>query len=378
MRIAVVAGETSGDQLGAGLIKQLKDYYPDAKFYGIGGPLMQAQGFQCLYQMEQISMIGLEGVFTRLPGIIKIRRHLVNQFISDMPDVFIGIDVPDFNLGLEKKLTRHAITCIHYVSPTIWAWRGYRIKAIKKAIAHMLVLFPFEARLYEMHNVPVTFVGHPIADEVDGVADQSACRINYNLSNDCDVIALLPGSRTSEIQRHAGLFIKTAELLAQSYPDTKFIISAINRNAQNFINQLLEKGISNLNIQVSTKNVRQVISASDLVLAASGTVTLETALMGKPLVVAYKVSKISELMVRLFSSVSFYAMPNFLLEKPIIPEYVQQQANVENLSGALIRFLDDDELRNETINKFKEIKAKLKVDSNKISANVVRTYLDAG
>ena len=315
MRIAVVAGEASGDQLGAGLIKRLKGYYPDAVFYGIGGPLMQQQGFQRLHEMDEISMIGLEGVFTRLPGIIKIRRQLIDRFISDMPDVFIGIDVPDFNLGLEKKLTRHAITCIHYVSPTIWAWRSYRIKSIKKAVTHMLVLFPFEAKLYQMHDVPVTFVGHPIADEVDSVADQSTCRLSYNLRKDCELIALLPGSRTSEIQRHAGLFIQTAERLAKSYPDTEFIISAVNHKAEVFITQLLEQNSSSLRIQVITNNVRQVISASDLVLAASGTVTLETALMGKPMVVAYKVSKISELMVRLFSRVSFYAMPNFLLER---------------------------------------------------------------
>lgn len=378
MRIAVVAGEASGDQLGAGLIKRLKGYYPDAVFYGIGGPLMQQQGFQRLHEMDEISMIGLEGVFTRLPGIIKIRRQLIDRFISDMPDVFIGIDVPDFNLGLEKKLTRHAITCIHYVSPTIWAWRSYRIKSIKKAVTHMLVLFPFEAKLYQMHDVPVTFVGHPIADEVDSVADQSTCRLSYNLRKDCELIALLPGSRTSEIQRHAGLFIQTAERLAKSYPDTEFIISAVNHKAEVFITQLLEQNSSSLRIQVSTNNVRQVISASDLVLAASGTVTLETALMGKPMVVAYKVSKISELMVRLFSRVSFYAMPNFLLEEPIIPEFVQQQATSENLSRALIRYLKDDELRIKTINKFIEIKDKLKVNSNKLSANVVRTYLDAG
>ena len=191
MRIAVVAGEASGDQLGAGLIKQLKNVYTDIECYGVGGPLMQEQGFNSLYEMDDISMIGLEGVFTKLPEIIKIRRQLINRFSSDAPDVFIGIDVPDFNLGLEKKLTGKGITCIHYVSPTIWAWRGYRIKTIKKAIAHMLVLFPFETKIYQKHGVPVTFVGHPIADEVDSVADQPACRSRLKIPNDAEVIALL-------------------------------------------------------------------------------------------------------------------------------------------------------------------------------------------
>lgn len=377
MQIAVVAGEASGDQLGAGLVKQLKILYPDAQCYGIGGPLMKAQGFHSLYDMDDISMIGLEGVINRLPGIIKIRRQLIKRFIADMPDVFIGIDVPDFNLGLEKKLTERAITCIHYVSPTIWAWRGYRLKTIQKAVAHMLVLFPFEAGIYERHNIPVTFVGHPVADEVDRVADKSTCRKRFGLSGDCEVIALLPGSRTSEIHRHAGLFIQTAQRLADSTAGVKFIISAYDRKARDYINQLLDGNRQKPDIQVITQNVREVISASDIVLAASGTVTLETALMGKPLVVAYRVSIISELMVRLFSNVSFYAMPNFLLEKPIVPEFVQQQANPENLSAALTRYLHDDEFKNEITNKFKRIKTILKVDSNKIAAAVVRRYLEA-
>ena len=376
MRIAIVAGEASGDQLGAGLIKQLNLIYPNAHCYGIGGPLMREQDFKSLFEMDEISMIGLEGVFTKLPGIIKIRRQLLHQFINDKPDVFIGIDVPDFNLGLEKKLSAQAITCIHYVSPTIWAWRGYRIKTIKKAVAHMLVLFPFEARIYQDHNIPVTFVGHPIADEVDSVADQASCRDTLNINSGRQVIALLPGSRTSEIHRHADLFIQTAQQLAHSRPETEFIISAINSNAEKFINDLLTENAYDIKIRVIKQNVRQVISASDLVLAASGTVTLETALLGKPLVVAYKVSKISELMIRMFSNISTYAMPNFLLDEPIIPEFLQRQASVENLSNALIKYLDDDELRKDTTKKFKEIKDKLKVDSNKTSANVVRSYLD--
>ena len=375
MRIAVVAGEASGDQLGAGLINQLKREFPHAEYYGVGGPLMREQGFQSLYEMEDISMIGLEGVFTKLPRIIKIRRQLINRFRADKPDVFIGIDVPDFNLGLEKKLTQYAINCIHYVSPTIWAWRGYRIKTIKKAVAHMLVLFPFEAKIYQSHDVPVTFVGHPIADEVDDVADQSTCRTNLNIGLDCEVIALLPGSRSSEIERHAGLFIQTAQELSQLRPDLKFIISAVNQKAEDYITQLLKN--TDLNIHVVTKNVRQVISACDLVLAASGTVTLETALMGKPLVVAYKVSKISEMMVRAFSNVDSFAMPNFLLDKPLIPEFIQQDATKENLSTAMMRYLNDKNLRDETINKFKEIKNKLKVDSNIISASIVAKYLNS-
>ena len=377
MRIAVVAGEASGDQLGAGLISQLKSVFPNAEFYGIGGPLMCEQGFHSLYEMDDISMIGLEGVFTKLPEIIKIRRQLFNRFSSDLPDVFIGIDVPDFNLGLEKKLNRNGITCIHYVSPTIWAWRGYRIKTIKKAIAHMLVLFPFETKIYQQHGVPVTFVGHPIADEVDSVPDQSTCRNRLEIAQQGDVIALLPGSRTSEIHRHADLFISTAQILAQSRPDLKFIISAVNKNAEDYINQLLQDRHLLLDIQVVTKNVRDVISASDLVLAASGTVTLETALMGKPLVVAYKVSIISELMVRLFSNIDTFAMPNFLLDEPIIPEFIQQDATSENLSTALFKYLNNKVLRDETSSKFKDIKRQLKVDSNKTSANIVRSYLQA-
>lgn len=375
MLIALVAGEASGDQLGSGLIRQLKAYYPDARFYGIGGALMREQGLQSLFEMDEISMIGLEGVFTKLPRIVQIRQQLIERFKRDRPDVFIGIDVPDFNLGLEKKLTQHSLTCIHYVSPTIWAWRAYRIKTIKKAVAHMLVLFPFESRLYQDQGIPVTFVGHPIADEVDCVPDQATCRAGLKLKPGSNVIALLPGSRSSEIQRHAELFIQTASHLNKSRPQTEYIISAVNSEAEAFINELIGRNDNVAAIRVITRNVRQVISASDVVLAASGTVTLETALLGKPMVVAYKVSLISEWMVRLFSNVSYYAMPNFLLDKPMVPEFVQREATVENLSKALDNLLDNDQLRENISIKFNEIKEKLKVDSNKISAQVVRSYL---
>ena len=375
MRIALVAGETSGDQLGAGLISRLKDYYPDANFYGIGGPLMQQSGLNSLYQMEDISMIGLEGVFTKLPKIISIRRNLVRRFIYDKPDVFIGIDVPDFNLGLEEKLTKNSITCIHYVSPTIWAWRSNRIHKIKKAIAHMLVLFPFEKKIYDQHHIPATFVGHPIADEVDKVLDQKSCRENFQIDQDLKIIALLPGSRSSEIERHAELFLETATTVSKVHTSTQFIISAVNKSAQEHINELIRNKFSNLKVIVITGNAREVISASDLVLAASGTVTLETALMSKPFVMAYKVSKLSELMVKYFARVKYFAMPNFLLSKPEVPEFVQAEATAENLSNALSVYLNDESKCVDIVNKFNEIKLKLKVDANVIAADVIRSYL---
>ncbi len=375
MRIALVAGETSGDQLGAGLITELRSSYPDADYYGIGGPLMQQAGMQLLYNMEDISMIGLEGVFTKLPKILSIRKKILNQFINDKPDIFIGIDVPDFNLGLEKKLTAHSITCIHYVSPTIWAWRGHRVKHIKQAIAHMLVLFPFEKKLYDSHNIPATFVGHPIADEVDLVPDLATCREKHSLSDHSTLVALLPGSRDSEIQRHAQLFLDTARSLSKTNDDIEFVISAVNQKTEQYLSELIRTTFSDLNLKLVTGNVREVISASNLVLAASGTVTLETALMGKPLVMAYKVSKLSEWMVKYFAQVNHYAMPNFLLDEPEIPEFVQQNATVENLAQALQGYLSDSAKCDDIISKFNKIKQQLKVDANIIAAAVVRSYL---
>ncbi len=375
MRIALVAGETSGDQLGAGLIKKLRTSYPKAEFYGIGGPLMRQSGMNLLYEMENISMIGLEGVFTKLPKIISIRKKLIKQFVAEKPDIFVGIDVPDFNLGLEKKLTMNGITCVHYVSPTIWAWRSHRIDLIKQAVAHVLVLFPFEKEIYDQHNIPATFVGHPIADEVDKVADMQQCRSKYSLEQNATIIGLLPGSRDSEIHRHAQLFLQTAARLTQKNSDLIFIISAVNQKAQDYISQLPETKFPDLNLKIIMGEAREVISASNLILAASGTVTLETALMGKPLVMAYKVSKLSEMMVKYFAKVDHYAMPNFLLEQPEIPEFVQQSATVENLALSLESYLSDKEKRENIVNKFKEIKEQLKVDANAIAANVICSYL---
>ena len=377
MRIALVAGETSGDQLGAGLIDKLRVKYPNAEFYGIGGPLMQQSGMTVLYQMEDISMIGLEGVFTKLPKIISIRKKLLKQFIQEKPEIFIGIDVPDFNLGLEKKLTMNKITCVHYVSPTIWAWRSHRIDLIKKAVAHILVLFPFEKEIYDRHNIPATFVGHPIADEVDQVADMPGSRKKHSLAEDTMIVALLPGSRDSEIHRHTELFLQTANKLSQTNSDVMFVISAVNQKAREYISNLIESKFSSLNLKIITGEAREVISASDLVLAASGTVTLETALMGKPLVMAYKVSKLSEMMVKYFAKVDHYAMPNFLLEKPEIPEFVQQDATSENLAASLESYLSDRKKRENIVNKFKQIKDELQVDANSAAANVISSYLES-
>ena len=373
--IAIVAGETSGDQLGAGLTAQLKLDYPQARIFGIGGPKMQALGFESLYEMDDISMIGLEGVFTKLPKIIRIRRALINHFLETKPDVFIGIDVPDFNLGLEKKLTNSSINCIHYVSPTIWAWRSSRIKTIKQAVKHMLVLFPFEVEIYKKHEVPVTFVGHPIANELDLVADQQSCRETLGLNPSGLLVAMLPGSRQSEIQRHAHLFLETAQSISQRHTSAEFVISAVNQNAATYLENIVNKDFQDLNIRVISTNVRNLISASDLVLAASGTVTLETALMQKPLVMAYKVSWLSELMVKCFSKVEYYAMPNFLLDTPLVPEFVQDKATVENLAVALSNYIESEDDRTNISNEFKQLKELLSVNSNVIAANVVKTYL---
>ena len=376
VRIALVAGEASGDQLGAGLICRLRQDHPQAEFYGIGGPLMRQAGFNSLYDMEEISMIGLESVFTKLPGIIGIRRKLAQNLIGEEPDLFVGIDVPDFNLGLESKLASHSITCIHYVSPTIWAWRGFRIKTIKQAVAHMLVLFPFELDIYKSEGVPVTFVGHPVADEVDDVPDQLTCREGLGLKAHNSIIALLPGSRSSEISRHAGLFLETARQLQQQQPQINFVLSAVNQSAFDYLSSLVNNEFQDLNVKIILGQSRKMISASDLVLAASGTITLETALLEKPMVMAYKVSKLSEWMIKAFASVDHYAMPNFLLDTPLIPEFVQDQATATNLSRALLDYYTNPEKCRDLINKFKEVKDELKVNSNDRSAAVVNRFLE--
>ena len=334
-----MAGETSGDSLGAGLMRELKQRVPDISFEGIGGPQMQALGCRSLYPMERLSIIGFDAI-GKYPEILGMRNELAEHFISRPPDLFIGIDVPDFALGLEEKLKSAGIPTMHYVSPTVWAWRAYRIRKIRRAVDHMLTLFPFEARLYRRHHVPVTFVGHPLADQIAERYDMRAIRRKLHLPEKATVVALLPGSRMSELERHADLFVKTAMRLHQCRPGIRFVAPFVSSETQAYFERALYRhGAWFLPVTIVTNRSREAMAAADIVVLASGTATLEAALLRKPMVVTYRVSWLSYLLVRPFLHVDLYALPNILAGRRLVPELIQSRATPVNLAEAVEFYL---------------------------------------
>jgi lipid-A-disaccharide synthase len=341
IRIGIVAGEASGDLLGAGLIRALRKRMPGASFEGVGGAQMMALGCRSLFPMEQLSIIGLEAV-GKYPEINALRNKLAGHFLENPPDLFIGIDVPDFNLVLEEKLKSAGILTMHYVSPTVWAWRRYRIHRIKRAVDHMLTLFPFEASFYRRHHVPVTFVGHPLADQIEEKYDVGALRRQLHLPSKGKVIALLPGSRLSELKRHAGLFVKTALWLHKRHPDIHFVAPFVSAETRVVFERALYRHCAwFLPITIVANQSREAMAASDVVLLASGTATLEAALLKKPMVVTYKMSWFSYLLIRPFLHVSLYALPNILAGRQLVPEFMQREAVADNLGAAVEQYLLD-------------------------------------
>ncbi len=370
MNIALVAGETSGDMLGAGLIREILERVPDARFEGIAGPRMIAQGARTLYAMESISIMGLDGLFDSLRHILSIRRGLCDRFTSERPDVFVGIDVPDFNLGLELKLRRAGIPTIHYVSPTVWAWRRYRIHKIRRAVGHMMTLFPFEADFYRRHGVPVTFVGHPLADRVEALpADQARDRLA--LPGEGRVVALLPGSRRSEVALLAGPFVEAAQQLLASRDDLHFVVPCASAAIRDRLERLTTDSLPAARVTLVDGNAQLALRAADVALLASGTAALEAALTCTPMVVAYRVSATSYLMVRMFSTVKHYSMPNHLLDEPLVPEFIQADATSSKLAAAVAGFLDDDARRTRLVQSLAGIRGQLAVGADARAADIV-------
>jgi len=371
IRIGIVAGEVSGDYLGAGLMRSLKTRLPNIHFEGIGGPNMQAEGCHSLHDMERLSIIGFEGL-RKYPSILRIRRHLAAHFLSHSPDIFIGIDVPDFNLGLEQSLKSAGIPTVHYVSPTVWAWRGYRIHKIHKAVDHMLTLFPFEADYYRDHHVPVTFVGHPLADQIGEHVDPVALRKKLELPLDRKVIALLPGSRMNELVLHADLFTATAARLHHHNPDLHFVAPFVDNETRAVFEQALQRhDTKGLPLTLLNNHSREAMAAADIVLLASGTATLEAALLRKPMVVTYRLSLFSYFLIRMLSHVKLYSLPNHLAGRRLVPEYIQFDAVPEKLAEAIEHLLSHPEEMNSLRHTLGELHHTLRRNSNERAAEAV-------
>ena len=370
MHVGIVAGEVSGDALGAGVMKAIQARLPTARFTGICGPQMLATGAEQRYSMDSISIMGLDGLLRNLGHIIKIRRELKREFLTQPPDVFVGIDVPDFNLGLEEQLRASGIPTVHYVSPTVWAWRSYRIRKIRRAVSHMLTLFPFEAEYYRRNGVPVTFVGHPVADQIPEYDQTLTARRELEIPNNGPVLALLPGSRTSEVRRLGKLFLNTASQLAKREPSMSFVVPFANRETLAEFEDLA-KQMPQLSMHFVAGDSRKAIACSDLVLLASGTAALEAALLKKPMVVAYKVSVLTYAIVQWFSRVRYYSMPNNLLAEAIVPEFIQNDATVPNLVSALQVYLDNPDRMQYCREQFSTLHQQLRCDANRRAAETV-------
>lgn len=371
--IAVLAGEHSGDLLGAGLLKSLRNTYPNARFIGVGGPLMQRQGLTSLVPMEDLAVMGLAEVVAHLPRLLAHRKNIVQQLSAAKPDIFIGIDAPDFNLPIARRLKANGITTMHYVSPSVWAWRQGRIKGIKKSVDHMLCLLPFEKEFYDQHGLPATFVGHPLADDIPMQWSQSAAREELGVAQQVKVIGLLPGSRAGEIARMGPLFLQTAQRLWQQDPQLSFLVPMISATRKQQFAQLQKNLAPELPVTLIDGQARTVMAASDVLLLTSGTVTLEALLIKRPMVVAYRFSWISYQLIKRLFKAAFFSLPNLLAGKPLVPELTQQEAQPERLAAELTRLLEAP--TEQLYSQFTAIHEQLRCNASDLAAKVVIGYV---
>jgi lipid-A-disaccharide synthase len=319
---------------------------PQAEFVGVGGPRMIAAGFESWMPQEKLAVRGLVEVLRHLREILALRRELFRRLQDADPEIFVGIDSPDFNLGLERRLRRSGLTTVHLVSPQVWAWRPGRLHAMRRAVSHMLVLFPFEEQLYRAAGVPVSYVGHPLADEIPPQVDREAARAELRLPVLVPVVAILPGSRQSEIEMMSESFIKTAKLIAERVPDVRFLVPLVTRETRAlFEAALYQHDALHLPMTLLFGHARDALGACDVALAASGTVTLEAALTRRPMVIAYKVAPLSYAIARRLVRVRQIGLPNILCAEPVVPEFIQDDVQPENLAQAVCNLLGDETLR---------------------------------
>lgn len=369
LHIGILAGESSGDILGAGLIEALKQRRPDLRFSGIGGPLMQQQGFNSRVPMERLSVMGLVEPLKRLPELLRIRRDIVQHFSTDRPDVFIGIDSPDFNLGVERRLREQGIRTVHYVSPTVWAWRQRRIRKIAAAADLVLTLFPFEPDFYRQQQVPATFVGHPLADLIPLEPDRAEARMALGLPGQGRVVALLPGSRQGEVARMGPVFLQTAALLLRQDPGLRFVLPCANAERRDQLKSLLPAGTSGIDLVDGQS--RTAMAAADVVLLASGTAALEAMLLKRPMLVCYKMAALSYAIISRMLKVPYFSLPNLLAGEALVEELVQDAVNPSNLAGKVQALLGSIERQARLDARYREIHRVLAIGANRKAADAV-------
>ena len=377
LRIGIVAGETSGDYLGAGLINSIRVLRPEAQFEGIAGPEMVAAGCRPLAHSEDLAVMGLTEVMAHLPKLLYLRHKLGAYFLKHRPDVFIGIDSPDFNIGLEARLRRAGITTVHYVSPSIWAWRHRRVFKIGKAAHLVLTLFPFEMGLYEKHGFAAKYVGHPLADRIPDNLDRLALRKSLHLPLQGQIVGLLPGSRGTEVERLGPLFLDTAQWLLAKLPELVFVVPTATPSLSIVIKQQIRTLKPDLPVQVVEGHAREVMGAVDVALIASGTATLEAMLCRCPMVVAYRVTASTYAMVKglRLLRIKHVSIPNLLANSEIVPEFMQYHALPHEMGPALVKLLQDEHTRTEQLARFASLSSILRMGANDRAAEAVLSLL---
>lgn len=377
IRVAMVAGEASGDLLAAHLITAIRSRLPEVELAGIGGPKMQAAGFDPWWPAEKLAVRGYAEVLRHYREITGIRRRLLRRLLEWRPDVFIGVDAPDFNLWLEQRLKTKGIPAVHYVSPSVWAWRGGRIAKIGKSVSHMLALFPFEPDIYRQQGIPVTYVGHPLADMIPQLPDRDGARERLNVTTD-PLFALLPGSRQSELQYLAETFVQTAARLHARFPQCSFLVPLASRETRAQFEQAIWKcGAQTLPFKLLFGHAQDALAACDAALVASGTATLEAALLRAPMVIAYRMSPLSWQMMRRMHYQPWIGLPNILAGRFVVPEFLQDDATPENLSQALTNLILDRGVRAAIAHEFEGLHEQLRQGTAEKAAGAILSVLES-
>ena len=376
VRIAMVAGEASGDLLGAHLLEALQARLPNLEAFGIGGPKMTAAGLDSWYPLERLAVRGYVEVVRSLPGLVRLRRELKSRLLAHPPDLFVGIDAPDFNLDLEIALRRRRVRTVHYVSPSIWAWRGERIHKIRRAADKVLALFPFEVPIYQKAGVAVEYVGHPLADEFPDIPDRDAARDQLRLRPETTVLALLPGSRQSEVSQMGELMIETAKLVHSQLPEAHFLVPLVSRETRLiFEGALYRLQAETLPLTILYGHAHDAMIAADAVLVASGTATLEAALLKRPMVITYRMPGASAWIMRRKAYLPYVGLPNILAGEFVVPELLLEDATPENLAQALANLATDNIVRGRLEERFGGLHRQLRQDTAARAAEAILPML---
>ena len=371
LHIGIVAGEPSGDRLGAGLIQAIRERLPEAVFEGIGGPKMAEAGCFSLHPMEKLSVMGLTDVLSRLPGLVAVRRDLCRHFLETPPDIFIGIDAPDFNLPLERRLKGAGIRTLHYVSPSVWAWRRYRLAKIAESVDRMLVLYPFEEACYQQHEIPVRYVGHPLADTLADEVDPLVARRHLGLEEHGKLVALLPGSRQDEVKRLADPFIRAAMWCHERRIDIRFVVPFVTGACREIFERHLRRLRCKTPMTLLNGKSLEAMAASDAALLASGTATLECMLLKRPMVVAYRLSPVTYQLAKRLVRTRYFSLPNLLSGESLVRELVQDEVKPETLGREVLKLVEQPQRSQRLAASFDRIHESLRRDASQKVAETV-------